>query len=214
MARAYGPARTLQTLFKTYVFGDQEWYVFHKALERVAALPAPDGFTYRLATALDADRLGVFEPYRPHQQFRDWIDDGETLLFLVLDGDDPVAFNCVGRRPLTPPFSVLPRASHEVWVKDSYALHAFRQRHISARLLVHRDHALRERGIREVVAAVLRDNIASLRLSNNANVARVERVRYLRVAGLGWTWIERDASARLQAHLREAAAAVRPAPRG
>lgn len=203
-ARSYGLRRTWGLVSWTYLFSHRHWYVFYKKPAAPLAIPADDEFRYRLATPEDATRLVVFDAYCPRGQVRDWLGDEGTYMFIALEGDEPVAFNCVGRRPITPPFSRMTLASNQLWVKDAYALPQFRQRHISARLLRYRNVVLRRLGFDEVIAAVLENNIGSLRLTYDADVRLVQRVSDLRVGGFGWTWIEEDARPGLEASLREA----------
>jgi GNAT superfamily N-acetyltransferase len=203
-ARSRGLRRTWGAVSAICLFSHRRWYVFYKKLAVPLAIPADDEFQYRLATPEDATRLVVFDAYCPHGQVRDWLGDGDTYMFIALEGDEPVAFNCVGRCPVTPPFSRLTLASNQLFVKDAYALPQFRKRHISSRLIRYRNMVLRRLGFDEVIAAIFENNIASLRLTYDADVRLVQRVSDLRVGGFGWTWIEEDARPSLEASLREA----------
>jgi GNAT superfamily N-acetyltransferase len=160
---------------------------------------------FRLASPEDLDRLGVFQPYVARSRMRRWLETENTWVFLALDGDRPVAFEC--HSTALPPDSVLPPivlTKAQVWLIEMYVVPEYRRRHVSMGLRQYRRRLMRTWGFEEAFSKIDADNYASLKrmLSLLRESSRVRRVTCLCVFGLRWWWIEEDARPQLEEHLR------------
>ncbi len=182
--------------------------MFYRPLD--AALPLlPDHDLHcRLGTLDDLESLRVFEPYRRRAEFRDWLQH-DAWLFLALDGNRPVAFQCFAHAvPTSPPLSRIELTTRQVWTVDVYTLPEYRQRSVAQHLRAYRDGLLRERGYEEYVSSVREDNLPALSYAYGGKVRlarRIERLTYVRFLCFSRTWLQREAARQLEKHLEAGA---------
>jgi hypothetical protein len=186
------------------LFSYRQAFLFRSPLQRSDAPPGDDPFDYRLATSADLDRLGVFEPYVVRSRMRRWIESEGSWVFLALDGDRPVAFECNSTTP--PPDPVLPPmalARDQAWMSEVYVVPEYRRRHVSLGLRLYRHRTMRTWGFVETLSKVDADNYVSLKhsLSILQPSSRVRRVSCLCVLGLRWWWTDEDARPLLERHV-------------
>jgi hypothetical protein len=213
LARIRGFRRSLTTACESYLFAYRRLYLFYRVLPLSRAPDPSDEFRYRIVTLEDAHYLAAFEHYRRLAEFREWFREG-AWIFLAMDGERPVAFQCLSRQtPTSPPFSSIKLAPNQVWSVDAYTASEYRRRHVGAGLKAFRNRWLVERGFQENVVIVREDNIPSLVFTYDAQAQRaVQRLTYLRLLWFSHTWWDEDARATLEGHLRQAGVTPRGAP--
>jgi hypothetical protein len=189
-------------LFRRFVFSFRRAYLFWNP---IPAVPASDHrFEHRLAERGDLDRLTVFEPYVVRSRMRRWLESEGTWVFLALDGDRPVAFECnsvaAASDPILPSIAL---ARHQAWTDEIYVVPEYRRRHVSLGLRQYRSQVMQELGFTEVVSKVDEENYASLRRTYSvlARSGRVRRITCLCVLGVRWRWIEENGRQLLEARL-------------
>jgi hypothetical protein len=205
-----------RALWRRFVFSRRRAYLFWNPIV-VSAEPENVGpFEYRLATRSDLSRLSVFEAYVVRSRVQRWLESEGTWVFLALDGDRAVAFECNLAAP--PPDAMLPPialARNQTWTNEIYVLPEYRRRHVSLALRQHRNRVMRELGFSEVVSKVDEDNYVSLKrtLSLLGPSGRVRRVTCLCVLGLRWRWVDENGRDLLEDHLARCEARSKTAPR-
>jgi hypothetical protein len=203
--RLRGVRWAARSLSRRFLFSYRQAFLFRGPLLPLDATAedAPP-FEYRLATAGDLDRLAVFEPYVVRRRMRRWLESDGTWVFLALDGDRPVAFECTSTAPFPDP--VLPPmtlAKDQVWMGEVYVVPEYRRRHVSRGLRQYRHRTLRGWGFVETLSKVDADNYVSLKhsLSILRLSSSVRRVSCLCLFGLRWWWTDEDARPLLEAHV-------------
>jgi hypothetical protein len=206
-ARLRGAAWAARTLFRRFFFSHRRAYLLWIPLT-VSDQPTADlGFAHRLATRNDLDRLTVFEPYVPRSRMRRWLESESTWVFLALDGDRPVAFDCnssaAPRDTILPPIVL---AKHQAWTNELYVVPEYRRRHVSVGLRQYRNREMMGLGFTETVSKVDEDNYASLRRIYFILPpgARVQRIGCLCVLGARFHRVEEDGMRLLEDHLARA----------
>jgi GNAT superfamily N-acetyltransferase len=202
-ARVRGAAWALRGLWSRYGVSCRRAYLFWHPVVVSADPPADEGFTYRLATIDDLDRLAVFEPYVTRTRMRRWLTSADTWVLVAYDGDQPVAFEC--DTTSLPPDPILPvrvLASHQVWVTDIYIVPHYRGRGVSHRMRERRTRLAHARGFTELGSKVDEDNAVSLRRTS-ALPGRVQHVTLLSALGLRRRRVVEDARALLAEHLAQ-----------
>jgi hypothetical protein len=214
-ARLRGVRWAVRALVRRFLFSHRRAYLFWNQL---TVLPEPvgdDSFEHRLATRADLDRLSVFEPYVTRSRMRRWLESEGTWVFLALDGDRPVAFDCistaVARDAMLPPIVL---AKNQTWTNEIYVAPEYRRRRVSLGLRQYRNRFMRKLGFVETVSKVDEDNHVSLKRTYHvlAPQGRIRRVSCLCVLGLRRRWIEEDGRRLLEDHLARSEARAGAAP--
>jgi len=181
------------------------WYLFHKTVAPPLRTGVESRFVVRLASPADAGHFAAFAPRRPALEMSAWSREPGTLIFIVFAEGRAVGYDCVSRSlPATAPFSALKLRDEQVWVRDIYTVPAWRGYALARILRVHRNAALRARGVRGTLSAVSEDNVPSLISSYDGNVSRIEGLHYTRVLIYRHVGHYADARARLDGVIAKA----------